>query len=57
VRIETKDLDRSPLLVEHPHGDVDEGGLAGAVTAEKTYHLSGIDCEVHAVEHGDTWFE
>jgi len=57
VGIVTEDLDRSPLLVEHPHSNVDEGGLAGAVAAEESDNLAGLDGEVHAFEHGDPWFE
>ena len=56
-RIETKDLDRSLLLVEHPHGDVEEGGLAGAVATEQADHLSVVNCEIDAVEYGNAGFE
>jgi hypothetical protein len=57
VRVEAEDLYRSPLLVEHPHSDVEEGGLAGAVATEKTDHLSSFDIEVDTIENRCSRFE
>ncbi len=57
VGVETEDRDRSLLLVEHSHRDMEEGGLAGAVATEKSDHLSSFDIEVDTVEDGFTGFE
>jgi hypothetical protein len=57
VWVETENLDHSLLLVEHPHGDVDESGLAGSVAAEEPDYFSGFNAEVHTVEDGNAGLE
>jgi hypothetical protein len=57
MRIEPKDLDGASVLLEQPHRDVDEGGLAGAVAAKEADYLSGIDAKIDAVQNGDARME
>jgi hypothetical protein len=55
--VETENLDRSLLLVEHPHGDVDESGLAGSVAAQQADDFAAVHFEVHTGKHRDAGFE